>query len=160
PGGFSLGAKFVGLTAGLIFLLSITALISLRNSAETVAQIKTVVDTAIPAYGAFARSHIRSLQQAVELRRALLLAEGPAEADDGIAEHIDAFLAARAGFRRQFANGKRLLSERWVAAAAESEGTRLGSLQADLSALDALVESYDREADVCLVVIRSRTLRE
>jgi hypothetical protein len=32
-GGFSLGAKFVGLTAALILLLSLTAFISLRNSA-------------------------------------------------------------------------------------------------------------------------------
>ena len=36
--GFSLGAKFVGLTAGLILLLLLTALISLRNSADTVRQ--------------------------------------------------------------------------------------------------------------------------
>ena len=46
--GFSLGAKFVGLTAGLILLLSATAFISLRNSAETVGQIETVVEFAIP----------------------------------------------------------------------------------------------------------------
>ena len=64
-GGFSLGAKFIGLTAGLILLLSLTALISLRNSAETVRQIRSVVDFAIPAYGALARTHIRSLEQAV-----------------------------------------------------------------------------------------------
>ena len=77
PSGLSLGAKFVGLTAGLILLLSVTALISLRNSAQTVSEIETVVEFAIPAYGALARSHIRSLEQAVELRRALLLAETP-----------------------------------------------------------------------------------
>ena len=45
-GGFSLGAKFVGLTAGLILLLSVTAFISLRNSAETVRQFGSVVETA------------------------------------------------------------------------------------------------------------------
>ena len=46
--GLSLGAKFVGLTAGLILLLSLTAFLSLRNSAETVRQIRQVVDVAIP----------------------------------------------------------------------------------------------------------------
>jgi hypothetical protein len=46
-GGFSLGAKFVGLTAGLILLLSLTAFISLRNSAETVRQIGSVVDLVV-----------------------------------------------------------------------------------------------------------------
>ena len=49
-GGFSLGAKFVGLTAGLILLLSLTAFISMRNSAETVRQLGSVVEFAIPAY--------------------------------------------------------------------------------------------------------------
>jgi hypothetical protein len=49
-GGFSLGAKFVGLTAALILLLSLTAFMALRNSAETVRQIGSVVEFAIPAY--------------------------------------------------------------------------------------------------------------
>jgi hypothetical protein len=56
-GGFSLGAKFVGLTAGLILLLSLSALISVRNSAETVRQMRSVVEFAIPAYGARAQPH-------------------------------------------------------------------------------------------------------
>jgi hypothetical protein len=34
---------------------------------------------------------IRSLEQAVELRRSLLLAEDPAATDDSIAERIQAF---------------------------------------------------------------------
>src|SRR5258706_9740236 len=120
PGGFSLGAKFVGLTAGLIFLLSITALISLRNSAETVGQIKTVVESAIPAYGALARSHIRSLEQAVELRRALLLAQDPAQPESEVTARADAFLAARAGFHRELEDGERLLDDRWIASASDS----------------------------------------
>src|SRR5262247_4549551 len=96
--GVSLGAKFVGLTAGLILLLSLTAFISLRNSAETVRQIGSVVEFAIPAYGALARSHIRSLEQAVELRRSLLLAEDPAASDDEIGERVNDFLKARSEF--------------------------------------------------------------
>ena len=40
PSGFSLGAKFVGLTAGLILLLAVTAGVSLRNAAETVGKIR------------------------------------------------------------------------------------------------------------------------
>ena len=110
-GGFSLGAKFVGLTAGLILLLSLTAIISLRNSAETVRQIGSVVDFAIPAYGALARSHIRSLEQAVELRRSLLLAQDPAVSDDAIAKHVQAFLTAQTEFHREVADAERLLEE-------------------------------------------------
>src|SRR5690348_13336612 len=111
PGGLSLGAKFVGLTAGLILLLSVTAFISLRTSASTVAQLRAIVDFAIPAYGALARSHIRSLEQAVELRRALLLAEDPATPDHAIVARINAFLTARAGFERELADAERLLGE-------------------------------------------------
>ena len=160
PGGFSLGAKFVGLTAGLILLLSITALISLRNSAETVGQIKTVVESAIPAYGALARSHIRSLEQAVELRRALLAAEDPAQPDSELAEHIDTFLAARAGYHRQIENGERLLDERWIASVSGSALSGLAPLRDKLVELKTLTETYDRETDACLAAIRARSISE
>src|SRR5512138_1636111 len=121
-GGFSLGVKFVGLTAGLILLLSLTAFISLRNSAETVRQFRSVVDFAIPAYGALARSHIRSLEQAMELRRALLVSLAPAGTDDTIAKHVKAFRKAQSDFHREVADAERLLrSERaltWSASVA------------------------------------------
>src|SRR5215468_11104797 len=107
--GFSLGAKFVGLTAGLILLLSLTAFISLRNSGETVRQFGSVVDFAIPAYGALARSHIRSLEQAMELRRSLLLALDAASADEAIAEHVQAFRKAQGEFHREVADAERLM---------------------------------------------------
>ena len=160
PGGFSLGAKFVGLTAGLIFLLSITALISLRNSAATVGQIKTVVESAIPAYGALARSHIRSLEQAVELRRALLLAQDPAEPESEVTARADAFLAARAGFHQELDDGERLLDDRWIASASRSAVSGLGQLRDELGALRTLVKSYDSETDACLAAIRAGSLSE
>src|SRR5215510_14698246 len=128
PGGFSLGAKFVGLTAGLILLLSVTALISLRNSAETVRQIRSVVDVAIPAYGALARGHIRSLEQAVELRRSLLLAEDPAASDDAIAGHVQAFLAAQTKFHGEIADAERLLESQRDSASSLSAAADLQRL--------------------------------
>jgi hypothetical protein len=110
--GLSLGAKFVGLTAGLILLLAFAAFLSLRNSAQSVGQIKTVVEFAIPAYGALARCHIRSLEQAMELRRSLLLAEDPSASDDAISKHINVFLAARAAFDRELSDVERLVEQR------------------------------------------------
>src|SRR5262245_10196166 len=160
PGGFSLGAKFVGLTAGLILLLSVTALISLRNSAETVRQIRTVVDFGIPAYGALARSHIRSLQQAVELRRSLLLAEDPAASDSAIGEHIQAFLAAQSGFHREFADAERLLGSERQSASSPGIATDLQRLTEALAGLKTLVGIYDNEAAFCLAAIRARSLAE
>lgn len=160
PGGFSLGAKFVGLTAGLILLLSITAFISLRNSAETVGQIKTIVEFAIPAYGALARSNIRSLEQAVELRRALLRAEDPAAPDDAIAERMDAFLTARAGFHREFADAERLLESQSAHTSSKSAAADLRRLRGELSGLRTLTETYDKATDGCLAAIRVRSVRE
>ena len=121
----SLGAKFVGLTAGLILLLLLTALISLRNSADTVRQIESVVNFAIPAYAALARGHIRSLEQALELRRSLLLAEDPATPDDTIAQHVTAFLAAREQVQVELAEARRLLE-------AERSGTKYATARSDL----------------------------
>jgi len=160
PGGFSLGAKFVGLTAGLILLLSVTALISLRNSAETVDQIETIVELAIPAYGALARSHIRSLEQAVELRRALLLAQDPAAPDDAIAERIEAFLTAREKFYREFADAERLLENQWVSTSSESAASAPQRLREELTGLRTLTETYEKETDACLAAIRARSLPE
>ncbi|HEX3210295.1 MAG TPA: adenylate/guanylate cyclase domain-containing protein [Geminicoccaceae bacterium] len=158
--GFSLGAKFVGLTAGLILLLSLSAFISLRNSAETVRQIGSVVEFAIPAYGALARSHIRSLEQALELRRSLLLAEDPAASDDVIGEHVQAFLKARTEFHREIADAERLLG-------LERDSTSSGIVAADLQKLTEaltglmqLIEVYEQQTDACLAAVSERSLPE
>jgi adenylate cyclase len=159
-GGFSLGAKFVGLTAGLILLLSLTAFISLRNSAATVRQIQSVVDFAIPAYGALARSHIRSLEQAVELRRSLLLAEDPAASDAVIAEHAQAFLTAQSEFHREVADAERLLGSQRDSTSSASTVADLQRLMEALTGLRALTQTYEQEAGACLAAIRARSLPE
>ena len=159
-GGFSLGTKFVGLTAGLILLLSLTALILLRNSAETVRQIRSVVDFAIPAYGALARSHIRSLEQAVELRRSLLLAEDPAASDNAIAEHVQAFLTAQTEFHREVDDAERLLESERDSTSFESAASDLQRLTEALAGLGALTETYENEAGAGLAAVRARSLPE
>jgi hypothetical protein len=141
-GGLSLGAKFVGLTAGLILLLSLTAFISLRNSAETVRQIGSVVEFAIPAYGALARSHIRSLEQAVELRRSLLLAEDPGVSDGAVAEHVQAFQKAQTEFHREVADAERLLKSQRDRTSSERVAVDLQRVTEALTGLRPLIEIY------------------
>jgi adenylate cyclase len=160
PEGLSLSAKFVGLTAGLILLLSVTAFISLRTSASTVAQIKTIVDFAIPAYGALARSHIRSLEQAVEMRRALLLAEDPATPDHAIVARIDAFRTARTGFEREFADAGRLFEGALANTSSANAAADLRRLQGELEGLRGLTAAYKTETDAALVAIRARSLSQ
>jgi adenylate cyclase len=157
--GLSLGAKFVGLTAGLILLLSLTAFISLRNSAETVRQIHQVVDFAIPAYGALARSHIRSLEAAVALRRALLAAEDPALPDTVIAAHGQEFAKAQSEFHRELGDAARHL------AAHEADGAPTlpspsTTLREMLVGLTAISQAYDHEAAPLLNAIMQRSLPE
>lgn len=156
----SLGAKFVGLTAGLILLLSVTAFISLRSSAETVRELRIVVDRAIPAYGALARSHIRSLEQGLELRRALLLAEDPAASDDEIARREEAFLAAQTSFRRELADAKALIEDQRLGFSSEKAVAGLARLGESLPALEALAESYQTDATACLAAATARSLAE
>jgi class 3 adenylate cyclase len=158
--GLSLGAKFVGLTAGLILLLSLTAFISLRNSAETVRQMRSVVEFAIPAYGALARSHIRSLEQAVELRRSLLLAQDSAVPDDAIAEHVRAFLKAQTEFHREVADAERLLGSQRDSMSSATVAADLQRLAEALTGLRQLTEIYERETAACLAAISARSLPE
>jgi adenylate cyclase len=156
-GGFSLGAKFVGLTAGLILLLSLTAFISLRNSAETLRQFRSVVEFAIPAYGALARSHIRSLEQAVELRRALLLAQEPI-GSDAIAERVQAFFKAQTEFHREIGDAERLLKNQLDSTTSATIAADLQSLSQAVAGLAPLTETYERETTACLAEIRGRSL--
>jgi class 3 adenylate cyclase len=159
-GGFSLGAKFVGLTAGLILLLSLTAFISLRNSAETVRQFGSVVEFAIPAYGALARTHIRSLEQAVELRRSFLLAEDPTASDNAIAERVQAFFKAQTEFHREMADAERLLKSQRDSASSTSVAADLQKLTQALAGLAPLIKTYEKETAACLAAIRARSLPE
>jgi class 3 adenylate cyclase/DNA-binding TFAR19-related protein (PDSD5 family) len=159
-GGLSLGAKFVGLTAGLILLLSLTAFISLRNSAETVRQIGSVVEFAIPAYGALARSHIRSLEQAVELRRSLLLAEDPGVSDGAVAEHVQAFQKAQTEFHREVADAERLLKSQRDRTSSERVAVDLQRVTEALTGLRPLIEIYEQETAAGLAAISARLLPE
>jgi len=158
--GFSLGAKFVGLTAGLILLLSLTAFISLRQSAHTVLQLRAVVDFAIPAYGALARSHIRSLEQALALRRTLILANDAAASDDAIAARIQAFDTARTAFDSEFAEAQRLIGQQRDNASSETVAAAFQKLSEALSGMAPLIERYEREAAACLAAARARSLDE
>jgi class 3 adenylate cyclase len=157
--GLSLGAKFVGLTAGLILLLSLTAFISLRNSAETVRQIQHVVDFAIPAYGALARSHIRSLEAAVALRRAILAAEDPAGSVAAIAAHQQEFVKAQTEFHRELRDAARLLDahESHGALALPSQASTLREMLVELTAVS---RAYDQEAEPLLGTISQRAVPE
>ena len=159
-GGFSLGAKFVGLTAGLILLLSVTAFMALRNSAETLRQFESVVEFAIPAYGALARSHIRSLEQAMELRRSLLLAQDPAVADGAIAEHVQGFRRAQAEFHREIADAERLLAIKRDRTSSATVAGDLQRLTEALTGLRPLTEAYEKETAACLAAISARALPE
>jgi class 3 adenylate cyclase len=157
--GLSLGAKFVGLTAGLILLLSLTAFISLRNSAETVRQIQQVVNFAIPAYGALARSHIRSLEAAVAVRRALLATEDPSTPDDVVRAHLQDFAKAQDQFHREFADAARLFEAR------ESKGapalpSQAAALREMLVGLRGLSSAYDQQAQPLFDAITRRSLPE
>jgi adenylate cyclase len=159
-GGLSLAAKFVGLTAGLILLLSITAFISLHSSDSTVDEIHSVVEFAIPAYGALARSHVRSLEQGLALRRALLLAEDPLASPAALQQRVDEFHAAVEGFARESAAAGRLMAterdhERMVVAA---EG--LQALIDRLAALQAAAGRLRQEAELCMGAVQRRSLGE
>jgi adenylate cyclase len=149
--GFSLGAKFVGLTAGLILLLSLTAFISLRNSAETVRQIHQVVDFAIPAYGALARSHIRSLEAAVALRRALLAAEDRSTPSDIVQAYQQDFVKAQLQFHREFADAARHLE----AVGAPTLPSQSAALREILVDLQGISRAYDQQAQPLLEAITS-----
>jgi class 3 adenylate cyclase len=154
--GFSLGAKFVGLTAGLILLLSLTAFISLRNSAETVRQIHQVVDFAIPAYGALARSHIRSLDAAVALRRAVLAAEDTAGSDAVVAAHWQEFVKAQSEFHREFADAAYHLE----AVGAPTLPSQSAALREILVDLQGLSRAYAQQAQPLLEAITQRSVPE
>jgi adenylate cyclase len=158
--GLSLGAKFVGLAGSLILLLSVSAYISLHTSASTVDEIHSVVEFAIPAYGALARGHIRSLEQGLELRRALLLAEDPTAGADALRQRLEAFHAATAGFEQETATAARLLvmerdNERMAVAV-----TALQPLIEGLAEIDRLSHRYHAEAETCMAAVQRHGLAQ
>jgi adenylate cyclase len=159
-GSLSLGAKFVGLTAVLILLLSVTAFISLRSATETVREIRSVVTFSIPAYGSLARSHIRSLEQALELRRTLLLAEDPNSSHRAIAQHRQAFFTAQASFRRELAAATGLMDSERQSTSSSRAATDLGRLEQQLPALQSLAETYQTQASACIDRAAARALDE
>jgi adenylate cyclase len=118
-----------------------------------------VVNFAIPAYGALARSHIRSLEAAVALRRALLAAEDPSTPSDILTAYEQDFTRAQGQFHREFADATRLLESQ------ESDGTlslssQSAALREILVGLRGFSRAYDQQAQPLLEAITQRSLPE
>jgi class 3 adenylate cyclase len=105
-----------------------------------------------------ARSHIRSLEQALELRRSLLLAQDPSAPDDAIGEHVQAFLKARTEFHRETADAEALLSLERDSTSSGIVAAHLQKLTEALAGLRQLTEVYEQQTDACLAAIGARSL--
>ncbi len=94
----TLGAKIYSIAVGIVALMCVAALLSFRYSRLISAEIHVVTQDHIPAYAALARANIRSLEQALQLRRAII-----AMLNDHPHDQIEAELAAATAMSEQTA---------------------------------------------------------
>src|SRR5688500_18451030 len=68
----TIGAKILAVALSLIVLMAVVALLTTRLARDVGILLDYVIENYIPAYGAMARANVRSIEQALFLRRFII----------------------------------------------------------------------------------------
>jgi adenylate cyclase len=68
----SIAVKFFGVVVVLLLLMALAAAISMWQARNVASLFETVVDSYMPAYGSLARANVRSLEEALLMRRVVI----------------------------------------------------------------------------------------
>jgi adenylate cyclase len=137
-----------GVVVVLFLLMAVAAAISMQQAQNVGLLLNGAIDDYIPAYASLARANVRSLEQALLLRRIVIARQtgGPASVS---AEDRDAILAKGKAAAEEVATARRLIgtevaSQNPLGDALELVrlDTRLESLQRDLERLAAQNEGF------------------
>jgi len=148
----SLGTKIFALATGIVLLMCAAAVMALHASSLVTRQLDGVVERNIPAYGALARAHIRSLEQALALRRAVLapLGYGEVPAD----RHLEQFAQLDEQLTGELASAAAALAA--LGADAPPGAMRdLARLEARIQSLESDRVPYRREVGLLVAALRA-----
>src|SRR4051812_46702115 len=143
--------KLVGLVVVLLLLMAAAAAISLFEAQRVSNRLVSTIEGYIPTYAALARANVRSLEQALLLRRALLNRLGPSPPAEG-ATDVEEALAKAKQAAEEIASARTLLDRE--IASAQSFGDVLGLVRLD-TRLEAVQSDFDQLAQRNEAVFRA-----
>jgi len=155
----SVGAKIFAIAAGLLAVMVIVALVASQMAKIVSEELGLIEQHYLPAYTALARANIRSVEEALALRRLIVharAAETAAEedrADDYRAAIFKAIDLTR--FELQAARDHMFLLLSWDSRFKDEQ-----SIAQLMAQVDALAESYSRQDDMLLPVMQAVERRE
>ncbi|MBA4099044.1 MAG: adenylate/guanylate cyclase domain-containing protein [Rhodospirillum sp.] len=136
----SIAFKIFLIVLALLALMATVAAVTTREADRVAGRLDRVVETYIPAYAALARADVRSLEQALALRR-LVIGDLAGVGDDAARTQLRAQFDAKAAEKEQeLATARRLL-------AAEIASAEPLADVATVARLDALVEFIEQQRD-------------
>ena len=156
----TIGLKIFAIATGLLVLMAAVAVVSARLARDVGGQLSFVTDQYIPAYGALARANVRSVEQALYLRR-LVIAHLDTPGDrDLIQRDLDAFTEKGRRTDAELVDTRRLLAARLEGGGNFTDAVALARLDTRLELMADDRRRYESEVKEALDAIARKDLPE
>ncbi len=146
----SIAFKIFVIVLAVLLLMAAVAAITTREARNAGAQLDRAIEIYIPAYAALARADVRSLEQALALRR-LVIAELVGTTDEGSRARLRSeFEAKGADKARELATARKLIATELASKSPFVEVAALAQLEARLELLEDERDAYDAQVAATL----------
>src|SRR5262245_46379538 len=145
----SIGLKVFGAIAVLLLLMATAAAISMWEARAVGDRLDRAVNTYIPTYAALARANVRSLEQALLLRR-IIIAHSTGGASAGDVPGSDSVAAKGKAVAEELASARQMLAAEIASFQTFGDVTGLVRLDTRLEAAQAERERLNLEQDTLL----------
>jgi class 3 adenylate cyclase len=146
----SIALKIFLVVLAVLVLMAAVAALTTWEARKAGTQLDRAVDTYIPAYAALARADVRSLEQALAVRR-LVIADLAGSADDGLRARLRSEFEAKGEDRaRELATARRLIGAEIASTSPFVDLPALAQLDARLEVLEDERGAYDAQVAAVL----------
>ncbi|HEV8130444.1 MAG TPA: adenylate/guanylate cyclase domain-containing protein [Acidobacteriota bacterium] len=156
----TIGLKIFAIAIGLLALMSFVALLSTRLAREVGGQLDFVIEHYIPGYGALARANVRSVEQALYLRRIVInLLETPQD-QASIEKNIQIFTEKGRQTDLELAYTRRQLAEQVKGGGKFTGVVALARLDTRLELMAQDRQHYEKQAQSALAALEKKDYAE
>jgi adenylate cyclase len=157
----SIKRKILGIAVGLIVLMAITSALSTVISRKVAHQLDELSSRYVEAYGHLARMNVRSLEQALALRRMVIAKMQSPPDDAGFAERQQQYQAKGLEIEREAEAARALINAIIDDVTTDSDNARLGRIDDRIDTVNQDLRRYlNEENDRLLSLFAARDFPE
>ncbi len=152
----TIGLKIFAIAVGLLALMAVVALLTTRLARDVGGQLDFVIQQYIPGYGALARANVRSVEQALYLRRVVIAYLEPDSDPAAIEKNLQFFAEKGRQTDLELASARKQLTERLQEHAKFTDLVALARLDTRLELMTQDRQRYEVEVRSALAALERK----